>query len=123
MNRHRAVNLDEGRLPKEGQQVAAAVNAATILSVNADAAPNVFRVSLQWQGHYDISDFDLQRFGKVLEIQDKTPNTGWAIIEHPVRMTIAQPLPGWAILTTPPLSPGNIIPLRPDLLRRSRNAE
>jgi len=96
------------------------------LSVNADAAPNSFRVSLQWQGNYDISDFDLQRFGKVLRIQDETPSTGWAIIERPFRVPIAHSIPGWAtVKSIDPLKPGDSIPLRPDLesaLRQSRRS-
>ena len=94
----------------------AAAPEARILSVNADAALNTFRVSLQWQGNYDIADFDLQRFGRVLKIQDETANKGWAIIERAFQVPIAHRLPGWAINeSTPPLSPGDTIPLRPDL--------
>jgi hypothetical protein len=50
----------------------AAANEAMVLSVDADSAPDTLRVSLQWQGDHDIADFDLQRFGKVLQIQDET---------------------------------------------------
>jgi len=104
----------------------AATNKATILSVNTDTAPNTFRVSLQWQGNYDISDFDLRRLGKILRIQDETPNTGWAIIERPFHARIAHVVPGWAILESmSPLNVGDTIPLRPDLeltLPRSRRS-
>jgi hypothetical protein len=41
--------------------------------------------------------FDLERFGKVLSLQDETENTGWAIIERPFRAVIAGTFPGWAI--------------------------
>jgi hypothetical protein len=89
---------------------------AMILSVEADVAPDTLRVSLQWQGDHDISDFDLQRFGKVLQIQDETEHTGWAIIEHRFHARIAHPLPGWAMHESMrPLSAGDTIPLRPDL--------
>ena len=89
---------------------------ATVLSVNEYSAPNTFQVSLKWQGNYDISDFDLQRFGKVLRIQDETPNSGWAIIERPFRVPVAHTIPGWAtVKSTDPLKPGDTIPLRPDL--------
>lgn len=53
-------------------------NEAMVLSIEADVAPNTLRVSLQWQGDHDVSDFDLQLFGKVLRIQDETEHTGWA---------------------------------------------
>ena len=93
-----------------------AMDEAMILSVEADVAPDTLRVSLQWQGNHDISDFDLQRFGKVLRIQDETENTGWAIIERGFHATIAQVLPGWAMHESmSPLAAGDTIPLRPDL--------
>jgi hypothetical protein len=86
---------------------------ATILSVNADFSPNTFRVSLQWPGNHSISDFDLERFGSVLRIQDETENTGWAVIEHAFRPQILHAVPGWAINEyTFPLNPGDTIPLR-----------
>jgi hypothetical protein len=98
-----------------GKNRSAPTDKATILSVNADVAPNTVRVSLQWQGDHDISDFDLQSFGKVLQIQDETENTGWAIIERPFHARIARALPGWAIHESmTPLSAGDTIPLRRD---------
>jgi hypothetical protein len=101
---------------KVGRHTKAATNTATILSVDAEAAPNSFRVSLKWQGTHDISDFDLQRLGKVLKIQDETENTGWAIIERPFRATIAPTYPGWAINESIcEMIPGDTIPLRKDL--------
>jgi len=94
----------------------AATNEAMVLSVDADVAPDRWRVSLQWQGDHDISDFDLQRCGKVLRIQDETENTGWAIIERGFHARIAQPVPGWAIHESmSPLAAGDTIPLRSDL--------
>ena len=115
MKKIRAVNLDQNsKEPDHESQLA--MNKATILSVNADTAPNTFRVDLKWQGNFDIANFDLQGLGKVLKIQDETPNTGWAIIERPFRVPIAHAIPGWAIAEPIyPLSPGDTIPLRPDL--------
>ena len=90
-------------------------NNASILSVNAEASPNAFRVSLKWQGNHDITDFDLERFGKVLSVQYETESTGWAIIERPFRAVIAHTLPGWAIHEAIcPLNPGDTVPLRRD---------
>ena len=99
-----------------GNDRGAATNEAVVLSVNADIAPNTVRVSLQWQGDHEVSDFDLQCFGKVSQIQDETENSGWAIIERPFRARIAHTLPGWAIHeSVPPLTAGDTIPLRRDL--------
>ncbi|MBV8275548.1 MAG: hypothetical protein JO170_09870 [Verrucomicrobia bacterium] len=99
-----------------GKDRSAPTDKATILSVNADVAPNTVHVSLQWQGDHDITDFDLQSFGKVLRFQDETENTGWAIIERPFHARIAHAVPGWAIHESmTPLSAGDTIPLRRDL--------
>jgi hypothetical protein len=92
-----------------------ATNEAMVLSIEADVAPNTLRVSLQWQGDHDVSDFDLQRFGKVLRIQDETEHTGWAIIERRFHARIAHTLPGWALHeSVSPLKAGDTIPLRRD---------
>jgi hypothetical protein len=92
------------------------IHKATIVSVNADADPNTFRISLRWQGSHDISDFDLQQLGEVLRIQDETENTGWAIIKRPFRVPVAHSIPGWATAeSTHPLNSGDTIPLRLDL--------
>ena len=89
----------------------AAANEAMALSVDADSAPDTLRISLQWQGDHDIADFDLQRFGKVLQIQDETEHTGWAIIERRFHARIAHTLPGWALQCTgPPGIPFNSVP-------------
>jgi hypothetical protein len=107
--------MDRDQQRELGRDAKVPTNKAKILSVTV-IAPNTFRVSLQWQGNYEIWDFDLQRFGKILQIQDETPNTGWAVIERPFHVPVAHALPGWALNeSTPPLSPGDIIPLRPDL--------
>jgi hypothetical protein len=88
-------------------------NMAWILSVDEDVFPNTFRVSLQWQGHHDIADFELERYGKVLSIQDEAENRGWAIIERPFRTALAQIVPGWAMnQSIYPLKPGGHVPLR-----------
>ena len=68
--------MNENRRQEQGRDLKAPTNKARILSVNANRAPNTLRVSLQWHGNYDISDFDLQQFGSVLRIQDETQNTG-----------------------------------------------
>jgi hypothetical protein len=88
-------------------------NMAWILSVDEDVSPNTFRVSLQWQGNHDIADFELERYGKVLSIQDESENRGWAIIERPFCAAIAQMVPGWAMNESIyPLKPGDTVPLR-----------
>lgn len=120
------VGMNRDRAQERRRSLKLPTNKATILSVNADTAPNTFRVSLQWQGNFEIWDFDLQRFGKVLQIQDETANSGWVVIERSFRVPVAHALPGSALAeSTPPLSPGDTIPLRPDLeprLHRERTS-
>jgi hypothetical protein len=116
MKRCESANLAKGR-GHEWPRTHTPANTATILSINAGAAPNTFCVSLQWEGNHDISDFHLQRFGMVLQIQDESLHSGRAIIERPFHVAIGFGLPGLAgIDETPyPLRPGDTIPLRPDL--------
>jgi hypothetical protein len=64
-------------------------NTARILNVDEEVSPNTFRVNLEWQGNHNIADFDLERYGKVLSIQDEAENRGWAIIDRPFRAAIA----------------------------------
>lgn len=108
--------MNKNRRKKQDRDLKVSTKKATILSINADTTPDTFRVSLQWQGNCEICDFDLQRYGKVLQIQDETPNSGWAIIERPFRVAVAHAIPGSALIESkPPLRPGDTIPLRPDL--------
>jgi hypothetical protein len=96
-----------------GRETIADTDMALLLTVDEDVAPTAFRVSLQWKGNHDIADFDLERYGKVLSIQDESENTGWAIIERPFRAAIAQIVPGWAMnQSIYPLKPGDHVPLR-----------
>jgi hypothetical protein len=117
--------MHRDRQRERGRDRKVPTNKANILSVNT-IAPNTFRVSLQWQGNHEIWDFYLQRFGKILQVQDETPYSGWAVIERPFRVPVAHALPVSALNeSTPPLSPGDTIPLRPDLepgLRRERTS-
>ena len=66
MKRSQGARFEEKSGQERAREVKVVMNKATILSVNADAAPNTFRVDLKWQGNFDIADFDLQGLGKVL---------------------------------------------------------
>ena len=89
-----------------------ATDKATILTVDEDVAPNTIRVSLRWQGNHDIADFDLQRYGRVLSVQNETEYTGWAIIERSFRAAFSLLVPGWAISrSVRHLKPGDSVPL------------
>ena len=53
------------------------------------------RINLKWLGSHEITDFDLEKLGKVLNCETETENTGWVIMKHPSR-----------------LNPGDTVPLR-----------
>jgi len=46
-------------------------------------------------GSHEITDFDLEKLGKVLNCETETENAGWVIIKDPSR-----------------LNPGDTVPLR-----------
>jgi hypothetical protein len=56
---------------------------AFVLSVHENIFPEISRVNLKWNGNHEIFDFDLYRFGKVVNCATETGNTGWVMIEHP----------------------------------------
>jgi hypothetical protein len=51
------------------------------------------RVNLHWEGSNQISDFDFDKLGKVLNSEDETEHSGWALIERPVKVTVGKTIP------------------------------
>jgi hypothetical protein len=51
------------------------------------------RVNLHWEGGNQISDFDFDKLGKVLNSEDETEHSGWALIERPVKVTVGKTIP------------------------------
>ena len=51
------------------------------------------RINLKWQGNHDITDFNLERLGKVVSCETETENTGWVIIERPALVKIGSTIP------------------------------
>ena len=39
---------------------------AFVLSVHENILPDISRINLKWNGNHEIFDFDLDRFGKVV---------------------------------------------------------
>jgi hypothetical protein len=68
---------------------------ALVTSVHNNPSEGTMRVNLKWLGSHEITDFDLEKLGKVLNCETETENTGWVIMKHPSR-----------------LNPGDTVPLR-----------
>jgi hypothetical protein len=61
---------------------------AFVVSVHYDDPNNRLLINLIWQGDHDISDFDLDRLGEVLNCETETADSGWVIIEPSDRLKI-----------------------------------
>jgi hypothetical protein len=72
------------------------VESRTLLRQNVQ--DRTVRLNLKWEGKHAISDFDLDRLGKLVECDTESEHAGWAIIEprHNIK-------------------PGDTIPLRKDV--------
>ena len=64
-----------------------------VVSVRENPNEHTARVNLRWEGKYQISDFDLDKLGTVLNSEDETEHSGWAIVESPVKATIGKTIP------------------------------
>ena len=54
---------------------------AFVVSVHYDDPNSRLLINLIWQGDHDISDFDLDRFGKLLNCETETADSGWVVVE------------------------------------------
>jgi hypothetical protein len=59
---------------------------AFVVSVHYDGPNERLHINLKWQGHHDISAFDLDRLGKVMYCETETENSGWVIVETNSRL-------------------------------------
>jgi hypothetical protein len=74
---------------KKGMSVKTEIEAA-VLSIHDNPGDGTARVNLRWEGHHQISDFDLAKLGNVLNSEDETEHSGWALVERPVKATIGK---------------------------------
>jgi hypothetical protein len=49
--------------------------------LNQTVQDRTVRVNLKWQGKHDLTDFNLDRLGKLVSSEVETEHTGWVIIE------------------------------------------
>jgi hypothetical protein len=78
---------------KKGMSVKPKVEAA-VVSIRENPNEHTARVNLRWEGKYQISDFDLDKLGTVLNSEGETDeHSGWAIVESPVKATVGKTIP------------------------------
>ena len=66
---------------------------AAVLSIHENSDEGTATVNLRWDGNHQISDFDLDRLGKVLNSEVETDHSGWALVERPVKATVGKTIP------------------------------
>jgi hypothetical protein len=68
-------------------------DAAFVVSVHEEVSPSALRINLRWRGNHEISEFELTRFGKVLNCATETEDTGWVLIGHPRLVSPGEAIP------------------------------
>ena len=53
---------------------------AFVVSVHDDVLNRTVGINLRWKGNHDISDFDVDLLGEVVNYEAETENTGWVIV-------------------------------------------
>ena len=66
---------------------------AAVVSIRENPSDRTARVNLRWEGKHQISDFDLDKLGTVLNSEDETDHSGWALVERPVKVTVGKTIP------------------------------
>lgn len=66
---------------------------AAVVSIHESSDEGTATVNLRWEGHHQISDFDLFKLGRVLNSEDETEHSGWAIVERPLKVTVGKTIP------------------------------
>jgi hypothetical protein len=56
---------------------------ALVTSVHNDTHAGTTRINLRWEGKYDISDFETERFGDILNSDSETEDSGWIEVRFP----------------------------------------
>ena len=66
---------------------------AAVVSIRERTDEGTARVNLRWEGNHQISDFDLNKLGSVLNSEGEAEHSGWAVVELPVKATIGKAIP------------------------------
>ena len=68
-------------------------NEAGVVSIRDNPDDGMARINLRWEGKHQISDFDLDKLGRVLDSEDETEHTGWVLAELPVKASVGTTIP------------------------------
>jgi hypothetical protein len=68
-------------------------NEAGVVSIRDDPNERTTRINLRWEGHHQISDFNLDKLGRILDSEDETEHTGWVLAELPVKASVGTTIP------------------------------
>jgi hypothetical protein len=66
---------------------------AAVVSIRENPDEGTARVNLRWEGAYQISDFNLDKLGRVLNSEDEFEHGGWVLVERPVNVSVGTTLP------------------------------
>ncbi|MGA8481946.1 MAG: hypothetical protein WB696_28595 [Chthoniobacterales bacterium] len=76
-----------------------AIDRAFVVSIHDDGCQGMLcrgtlHINLKWHGNHDISDFDLDQLGKVMQCETETETSGWVVVQqsHLVNSGYAIPL-------------------------------
>ena len=58
-----------------------ACDSAFVVSVHYESLEGATRINLKWNGHHEISDFDFDHLGVVINYGTETQNAGWVIVQ------------------------------------------
>jgi hypothetical protein len=66
---------------------------AGVVSIRDNPDKLTTRINLRWEGKHQISDFNLDRIGKILNSEDETEHTGWVLAELPLKASVGTTIP------------------------------
>ena len=70
-----------------------AENEAGVVSIRDNPNERTTRINLRWEGNHRISDFNLDKLGRILDSEDETEHTGWVLAELPVKASVGTTIP------------------------------
>jgi len=66
---------------------------AGVVSIRENPSEGTATINLRWEGKHQISDFALDKLGRVLNSEDETDHSGWVLVERPVDATVGTAVP------------------------------
>ena len=66
---------------------------AAVVSIRDNTDEGKARINLRWEGKHQISDFDLDKLGRVIDSEDETEHSGWVFVELPVDVSVGKIIP------------------------------